>query len=115
MIQIDGSNITKMPTTLNEYYEYARTDTTTLNSTMQRNQLAKKKCAEMSWQNIKPADLAGILAWAESLTSHTYNNDGGAKFAGVTWTALVTITAPGGYIAGATYMLDTFSVKLREV
>lgn len=115
MIQVDGSNVTKMPTTLTEYYEYARSDTFTLNDTMQRNQIAKKRCAEMSWNNIKQTDIAGLLAWAETVTSHTYKNDSSSKFANTPITCLVTITTPGAYIAGGSYMIDTFAVKFREV
>lgn len=115
MIQVDATNITKMPTTLSEYYEYARTDTFTLNDTMQRNQLAKKRCAEMSWNNIKQSDLAAILVWAESVISHTYKNDSSSKFANTAFTCLVTITTPGAYIPGGSYMIDTFAVKFREV
>lgn len=104
------------PQALKEYYDYARTDNYSLNHTMQRNQLGKKKVAEMTWTNLLPAELAVILAWADDLASHAYSNPQ-SKYPGGTWafTGLVTITDDGNYQKGGSYMTDTFSVRIREV
>lgn len=116
MIKIDGSNISKMPTELHEYYDYARTDTKTLNGGLQRNQTAKKRVADLTWKNIKAADVQTLMTWAETLTSHTYLNDASGKYVTFgTFTALITITDAGGYLPGGAYSIDSFSVNIREV
>lgn len=106
----------KDPSGLREYYEYIRNDNTSLNGTMQRNQINKKKVAELTWNNIYPDELALLLAWADDLNSHAYSNSQtkmvSSPFA---FTGLVTITNDGNYMQGGSYMTDTFSVKIREV
>jgi len=110
---IDGNTILT-PQGLKEYYDYARNDNFSLNHTMQRNQLGKKKVAEMTWTNLFPDELAAILAWADDLNSHVYGNtDSSRGF--LTFTGLCTITDDGQYQKGGSYMIDTFSVRIREV
>lgn len=111
---IDGNTILS-PTSLREFYDYARTDNYSLNHTMQRNQLGKKKVAEMTWTNLYPSELQAILAWADDLNSHAYSNPDTKYATTFAFTGLVTITDDGNYMRGGSFMTDTFSVRIREV
>lgn len=104
----------KDPSGLKEYYEYIRNDNVSLNGTMQRNQLNKKKVAELSWSNILPDELALLLAWADDLLSHAYSNSQ-SKYGTFAFTGLVTITDDGDYMQGGSYMQSNFAVRIREV
>lgn len=108
------SNTIKQPTSLKEEYEYIRTDNISLNGGMQRNQLNKKKVAELTWDGLFPTELTAILAWADDLNSHAYSNSE-SRFGTWAFTGLVTITGWGEYVRGSSYMTDTFTVRIREV
>lgn len=101
------------PQGLKEYYDYARTDNYSLNHSMQRNQLGKKKVAELTWTNIYPDELALILAWADDLNSHAYSNTQ-SRYGTWAFTGIVTILEDGNYVKGGSFMTDTFSVRIRE-
>lgn len=113
MATIDGNAILD-PQGLKEYRDYARTDNFSLNHTMQRNELGRKKVAELTWTNLLPDELAAILLWADDLTAHAYNNTQ-SKFTLWAFTGIVTILDDGVYQRGGSYMTDTFSVRIREV
>jgi hypothetical protein len=97
-----------------EYYEYIRTDNKSINGTMQRNQIAKKKVAELTWHDLKPTEIQAILVWADDTTTHAYSNTT-SKYGTWAFTGIVTITNDGDYEPGASYMTDEFSVMIREV
>ena len=111
---IDGNSI-KDPSGLKEYYEYVRNDNVSLNGTMQRNQLAKKKVAELTWNNIYPDELALLLAWADDTNSHVYYNAQTKYPTPFTFTGIVTITEDGEYMQGGSFMSTSFAVRIREV
>lgn len=108
------SNSIKDPSGLKEYYEYIRNDNVSLNGTLQRNQINKKKVAELSWNNIYPDELALLLAWADDTNSHAYSNTQ-SKYGTWAFTGIVTITDDGEYMQGGSYMQTNFAVKIREV
>lgn len=110
---IDAATI-PMPNGLREYYQYIRTDNQSINGTMQRNQINKKKIAELTWTNLLPASLATILVWADDLNSHAYSNTQ-SRYGTWAFTGLVTITDPGEYLRGSSYMTSSFTVVIREV
>lgn len=111
---IDGNTILS-PTSLKEYYDYARNDNFSLNHTMQRNQLGKKKVAELTWTNLYPSELQAILAWADDLNSHAYSNPDTKYASPFAFTGLCTITDDGNYMRGGSFMTDSFTVRIREV
>lgn len=110
---IDANTI-KQPTGVKEYYTYIRTDNRSINGKLQRNQINKKKVAELTWTNIFPADLGDILAWADDLNSHAYSNSL-SKYGTWAFTGLVTISDDGSYEKGQSVMTDIFSVIIMEV
>jgi hypothetical protein len=111
---IDGNTI-KMPNGLAEYYKYSRYDNRSLNFSLQRNQLGKKKYAELTWTDLTPVELQAILTWADDLSSHAYSNSDSRYSGGWAFTGLVTILSPGLYEKGATFMTDVFTVGIDEV
>lgn len=110
---IDGVAI-KMPNGVREYYDYIRTDNKTLNGRLQRNQINKKRNADLTWTNIFPAELNAILAWADDLNAHTYSNSL-SKYGTFNMIGLVTILNDGEYMKGQSVMTDSFTVNIREV
>ena len=109
---IDGNTI-QDPQGLKEYRDYARTDNYSLNHSMQRNELGRKKVAELTWTNILPDELALILAWADDLAAHAYSNLQ-SKYGSWEFTGIVTILEDGNYVRGGSFMQDTFTVRIRE-
>lgn len=105
----------KDPSGLKEYYEYIRNDNVSLNGAMQRNQINKKKVAELSWNNIYPDELALLLAWADDTNSHAYYNAQTKYAAPFAFTGIVTITDDGSYMQGGSFMSTNFAVRIREV
>ncbi len=109
---IDGNTILD-PQGLKEYYSYARNDNRSLNHSLQRNQLGKKKVAELTWTNLLPDELAAILAWADAGPAVDYDNPDSSK--GLwEFTGLCTITEDGSYVKGGSFMTDVFTVRIEE-
>lgn len=109
---IDGNTILD-PQGLKEYYSYARNDNRSLNHSLQRNQLGKKKVAELTWTNVLPDELAALLAWADDVASHAYSNTQ-SRYGTWAFTGIVTILEDGNYVRGGGFMTDTFSVRIEE-
>lgn len=109
---INGNTIPD-PQGLREYYNYARNDNRSLNHSLQRNQLGKKKVAELTWTNIFPEELATILAWADAGPAVDYFNDQ-SRYGEWAFTGICTIIEDGSYVKGGSFMTDTFSVRIEE-
>lgn len=109
---INGNSIPD-PQGLREYYSYARYDNRSLNHSLQRNQIGKKKVAELTWTNIFPDELATILAWADAGPAVAYSNSL-SRYGLWAFTGLVTITEDGSYVKGGSFMTDTFTVRIEE-
>lgn len=109
---INGNTI-QDPQGLREYYSYARNDNRSLNHSLQRNQIGKKKVAELTFTNIYPDELAALLAWADAGPAVVYSNDQ-SRYGTWAFTGLCTITEDGSYVRGGSFMTDTWTVRIEE-
>lgn len=114
MISINGNSNIKQPTDVNEEPEQIQTDQMSVDGSMQRNRLGKKRRVVLKWNHLKPAEFQQLMTYFESGAAITYSNDQSNVAGGVlAFTGLPTFDQ-GNYYRGTTLMVP-LSVTIREV
>src|ERR1035437_5816769 len=111
---INGTILNNQPTQLKEYLIQIQTDQTSINGGMTRNRIGQKKCAELTFAILSPADYQTLIALFTSGANVVYLNDA-SDYAGgtLTYNGLPTF-AEDVYEQGAS-LYRPFQVTLREV